>query len=790
MVENQDFPQGRTKNPESLQETGMMPAWEAPAIEARSSILLPRTEQEPVQRGLLEYRHVLWRKRWTLLCCILSGLAMGLVVTVYEQPTYVVRTSLEFQPRSDKGLLRAEGADESYDESAIATYEHVLQSLSLRERVVQRLQNQPPVERANQVQSSSLLLQGIEKIGLNIGVAPHRATYKAALAQAAKTLKAKTIPQTRIVEITCESALPVVASEFANGLVNEFMDEDLQSHWNSTQSTNKQLTGELQQLRAKMEESQRLLNEYAQKTGITFTSANATLVDDQLKRTQQDLAQAENDRVTKEARYKIAMASPPDSIAEEVDDPVLQNSKNQLADLKRQYADLSSTFTPAYFPLRRIQAQIAEVETAQSKERQSVLSHLKSEYNEAVGREAMFAATYQKHVGAATLEAQQVLQYGTLKNDFDANRQLYESVLQRVKELDVTSAVHASNIRVIDAAEPPKTPDRPNPVKDLGFGLFSGLVLGIGFVFWQDHVSATLWGPGEGPTILNLPELGVIPSGRLGLEKHGRPAAFLPSLNPIGGWGSEMKERTSAIEVASWQQQPALMTESFRRTVASILFSRYSRSYSRFSRSPESYPRVIVVTSPAQNEGKSTICSNLALALAEIKLRVLIIDGDLRKPSLHKLFDMSNTWGISNILEESTDIDKLPSEALCRETKMPSLYILTSGPPTGSVSQLMFSARLSQLIARCREEFDLVVVDTPPVLRVSDARALSRHSDGVVLVLRAGRSKLKSAIASTHVLMQDGSRILGTVLNDWDPRMGGSEQFYDGYYETNSTVVS
>jgi capsular exopolysaccharide synthesis family protein len=738
----------------------------------------------------LEYRHVLWRKRWVLVACVLSGLAIGGLVTVYEQPTYVVRTSLEFQPRSSKSLLRADGAEESYDESAIATYEHVLQSLSLRERVVQRLQNQPPVQRANQEQQSSLLVQGIAKIGLNIGVAPHAATYKAALTQAAKTLKAKTIPQTRIVEITCESALPAVASEFANGLVNEFMDEDLQSHWNSTQSTNKQLTDELQQLRAKMEESQRLLNEYAEKTGITFTSANATLVDDQLKGTQQDLAQAENDRVTKEARYKIALASPLDAIAEGAADPVLQQYKNQLADLKRQYADLSSTFTPAYIPLKRLEAQIEEVEAAESKERASVLAHLKSEYDEAVGREAMFAATYQKHVGAATVEAQQVLQYGTLKNDFDANRQLYESVLQRVKELDVTSAVHASNIRVIDAAEPPRIPDRPNPVKNLGFGVFSGLVLGVGFVFWKDHINATLWGPGEGPTILNLPELGVIPSRRIDLEKRGRGAAFLPSFSPIGSWGTEAGERTGAMEVARWQQQPTLMTESFRRTVASILFSRNRGSNSLFSRSWESYPRVIVVTSPSQNDGKSTICCNLALALAEIKLRVLIIDGDLRKPSLHKLLDVANTWGISNILEETTDITKLPSEALCRETKMPGLHILTSGPPTSSVSQLMFSARLAQLLARCREEFDLVVVDTPPVLRVSDARALSRHGDGVVLVLRAGHSKLKAAIASANVLTQDGSRILGTVLNDWDPRTGGSEHFYDSYYEANSKIAS
>ena len=735
--------------------------------------------QEPLQRGLLEYRHVLWRKKGVICAWLLLGAFVGGAITVYQEPTYVARTTLEFQPRTSNNPVKAEPVEEGYDESAIATYEHVLQSRSLREKVVQRLKGQPP-RPTSQIGNSSLLLQGLDKIGLNLGVTPQTPAYKAALLQAGRTLKAKTIPQTRIVEITCESALPSVAAEFANGVVNEFMDEDLQSHWNSTQSTNKQLTEELQQLKAKLEESEHTLNDYTQRTGITYSSSNTTLVDDELKRTQQDLAQAENDRVTKEAKYKFVLASPPDLIADAVSDPALQGYKSQLADLNRQYADLSSTFTPAYFKVKRIQAQIGEVEKAVINERQSILDRLKNDYQEAVRREQMFAAVYQKRVNAATLEAQRVLQYLTLKNDFDANRQLYESVLQRVKELDVSSAMHASNIRIIDAAEPPTVPDRPNPIRNLGFGVFTGLVLGIACVFWKDHVSSSLWGPGEGPLLLNLPELGVIPSSKYNaLDANGQRRAKLRFLGPIAEMttlGSN-NQRRAPLELAAWQQQPSLVAESFRRTVASILFSTTGRAH----------PKVIVITSPGQGDGKSTICSNLAMALAEIKLRVLVIDCDLRKPTLHKIFDVANTWGISNLLEENTAIGTLPLQALCRETKIPGLSILTSGPPAASVSQLMFSDRLRDLLNRCRKEFDIVIVDTPPLLQVSDARALARHSDGAVLVLRAGTSKLKAALACTQVLMQDGSAILGTVLNDWNPRVGGGEHLYNVYYEIHPT---
>jgi capsular exopolysaccharide synthesis family protein len=182
------------------------------------------------------------------------------------------------------------------------------------------------------------------------------------------------------------------------------------------------------------------------------------------------------------------------------------------------------------------------------------------------------------------------------------------------------------------------------------------------------------------------------------------------------------------------------------------------------------------------------VCSNLAVGFAEINLRVLVIDCDLRKPTLHRTFDVANTWGVSNLLAENTEIEVLPREAICRPTKIAGLCILTSGPPPGSISQLLFSPRLKRLLERCRREFDIVLVDTPPALQVSDARALSRHADGVIVVLRAGQSTVKAALATTQILMQDGSRVFGTILNDWDTRAGGNQHLYELYYDTARTA--
>lgn len=733
--------------------------------------------QEPVERGLLEYRQLLWRHKGLILACVVAGVAVGGIVTLFQEPTYVGKTSLEFQPRISTSPFRQQDSTEGYDESAIATYEHVLQSRALRERVVERLTNQPGAKpRTNQMGSPNLLLQTLDRLGIPLGAALPRASFKPALLQASRTLKAKAIPQTRIIEITCESAIPTVAADFANSLISEFMDEDLQSQWNSTQSTNKRLTDELQQLKAKMEESQRNLNAYTQDTGITFTSANATLVDDELRKTQQELADARNDRVGKEVIYKLATGSSADNFADAVGDTVLQNYRTQITDLNRQYAELSSTFTPAYYKVKQIQAQIVELQKAAEKERNTILSRVRDDYEAAANREQTYVAEYQKHVKAASGEAQRVLQYTTLKNDFDSNRSLYESVLQRVKELDVSSAMHTSNIRIIDPAQPPNIPERPNPTRNLALGLFTGILAGLSTVFWKDHVSSSFWGPSEGISVLNLPELGVIPSSAADPSRvhgHLRWPLHAPSTSlTIGG---PLNGRVIGMELSNWQQQPLLIAESFRRTVASILFSTKDRRR----------PKVIVVTSPGQGDGKSTVSSNLSIALAEIRLRVLLIDCDLRHPRLHNVFDVANTWGVSDILGETTSVANLPRQALCRDTKIPNLQLLTSGPPPISVSELLFSERLGQLITKCRDQFDVVMIDTPPVLPVSDARAVCRHADGVVLVLRAGSSKIKAAVASTDVLRRDGAPILGTILNDWNPRMSGGTHLYDLYYASN-----
>jgi receptor protein-tyrosine kinase len=212
------------------------------------------------------------------------------------------------------------------------------------------------------------------------------------------------------------------------------------------------------------------------------------------------------------------------------------------------------------------------------------------------------------------------------------------------------------------------------------------------------------------------------------------------------------------VELVTWQDSPSALAESYRNALASILLNS--------STTPR--PQVIVVTSSDGEVGKSTIVSNLGIALAEINQNVLLIDADMRKPRLHQVFGVSNSWGLSDLLRERTVLKDSPLEALARPTEVPRLYVVPSGPGTLSISNLLYSGRMSELLDRFRREFDAILIDTPPMLYIPDARILGKLADAAILVIRAGHTTRDAALDAKERLIHDGVPLCGTILNRWD----------------------
>ena len=335
-----------------------------------------------------------------------------------------------------------------------------------------------------------------------------------------------------------------------------------------------------------------------------------------------------------------------------------------------------------------------------------------------------------------------------LKRELEVNRRSYEVISQRADDARIASGVRQSNIRLLGAAQPATQPYKPNLQLNLVLGIVGALIFGIGVVMFQEQSNPTVRSPGEAAISLALPELGVIPHLR------GRRLSRLALNHPGSGKGGSddlMRDRSSHI------------SEAFRATLASIL-------------SPDlcaDHPRILMVTSSWPMEGKTTIVSNLGVSLTEIGRKVLLVDGDMRRPRLHKIFDRANSWGLSDILREQNAVEDLPLDVLVTKTAIPGLFLLPSGASATNITALLWSDRMARLLPRFRKVFDHVLVDAPPCLEFADARIMARFADQLVLVVRANYTDRRAAQAAVHRLSMDDISVRGVILNCCDPERNG-----------------
>jgi len=325
------------------------------------------------------------------------------------------------------------------------------------------------------------------------------------------------------------------------------------------------------------------------------------------------------------------------------------------------------------------------------------------------------------------------------------NRRMYDQMLERTYQAWLASRLPATNIRVVSRAIPDPRPHRPNVPLNLAIGAIGGLLGAVAFVMLREQHKSVLRAPGDAGAYLDLPELGAIPQAG-----GWTPAAFF--------FPGSARARIERVAL----EPNAGLAESFRDTAASIL-----------SAGPKGdSPRVLVVTSSQPMEGKTTIVSNLGIALAAVSQKVLLIDGDMRRPRLHKLFDEPNSWGLSDVLSEKNAIDELPIDVLSKKTSVPHLYLLPSGASTDNIFGLLYSGRMARLLPLFRQEFDYVLVDAPPCLEFADARIMARHAEELLLVVRANYTDRRTVQAAVQRLRQDGVPLMGIILNRWDPAPG------------------
>jgi capsular exopolysaccharide synthesis family protein len=587
-----------------------------------------------------------------------------------------------------------------------------------------------------------------------------------ALALAARTVSARSVGLTRLIEIQCQSTSPDVAANFVNTLATEHVSQILNARSNLTQKTSQWMDSQLEESKSRLQQAGEKLRDFVQKSGMDFFPEQTTLADSKMRQLQTDVAAIQADRIAKQARWEKAKDTPLENLPDVLSDANLQALKGEIASLRREMAPLTATLTPEHYKVQRLQAQITATQQTLEKETASLRSRIQSEYQEALRREKLLGGAYNSQTHAVSAQADKAAQYAMLKRDVDTQQQLYNMLLQQSSQAALVALAPSSSIRVVDAATPNPTPSSPKPLKDIPTWAMAGGALGYGLLLLREvtrrkKLTELFDTPGHSQTILGVPELGVIPSTQSPVPR--RRLLF----------GAPVDDGIVEPQSDGWQtNSSSFLSESFRQTLVSLLRNK-----------PKDHKPVYVITSAGPGEGKTTLSSNLARAMAEVGHRVLLVDADLRRPALHNLLGTGEHEGLKDILGGSTDIRNLPLDRYIQDTSINNLSVMTHGLKKEEAPALLFfSPRVGELVALLQTKFDCILFDTAPALPFPDARLWGKHADGVVLIVRSGVTTREEATAACERFVHDGIAVLGTILNDWAPKQGSKiSPYYNGY---------
>ena len=716
-----------------------------PAV-AQEAAAWPEYSAEPQAGSLLDYWHAIRRRKLALTFFGVVGLGIGIGVAISQVPMYRAGTSIEVQDGKGEDIatkiLNPQPTVES--PADIQTQIKILQSHRLIDRALNKAHIFSLVDLERRAPQASW------RLNLFSLLRPEE-NRDSLIEKVAKRLRVNAAGSTRIVEVSYEATDPTAAALFVNTLTSEFIQENLEARWEMSRKTSDWLVSQVDEMRGKLQNSEDALQAYARRNGLIYTGNKQNVSEEKLREVQSELSKAQADRVEKQSRFEIAHSAAPESIPEVLNDNSLRAMENSLVDLRKQEAEMGVTFKPDYAQVKRLRAEIDSLTSNIERKRAVILSRLGNELEESQRRERLLEAAYALQTRLVTNDSEKSIQYDMLKHDVDTNRQIYEVMLQRVKESSITSALKAENVLVIDPAKAPLRPYKPNLPMNAGGGLVFGLMLGVAGIVIRSKADGCVQEPGDAGMLLGVPELGMIPIGEPASTRRFSVRALL----------SRGKAREAqSLQLVSSPNRSSRVADSFRAVLASILFAAAGRRQ-----------RVLVVTSPSPGEGKTTTASNLAVTLANMGRKVLLIDGDIRSPKIHGTFGLDNSAGLTTMLK-SLAINEVLTNSFIREIAVvPNLHVLTSGPAIQAGADLLFSSLMPALIARYRNEFDMVLIDTPPMLMMPDARVLARLADAVVLIARAGQTNRRAMQAAFRRFVEDGTPVLGVVLNGWNAKM-------------------
>jgi succinoglycan biosynthesis transport protein ExoP len=696
-------------------------------------------EQMPREPHLLDYLIILRKHQWLILTFLLTVVTVVTIASFKMKPIYQAAARVEVD-REAQNMLPFQDPN-SYGEyvdmeNYIETQSKILQSETLALQTIKTLD----LGRYPEFGGSANALTWTH------GLAAQR--RPAILGAFLGRLVVKRVPNSRLVEVQFEAQDPQLAAQVVNTHLQSFIEQNFRSKYDATTQASNWLSAELEELRIKVAKSEDARIAYERQNQIWQIDEKQDITTQKLADLSKAVTEAQTILAEKEALYRMAVSGNVDAIPAARDNAVIQDLLKRKTELDEGYADAVNQYGPNYPKVKRLTAQKEELEQDLEKARKTILDSVDQEFNTSRQRVQLLQEALDKQKSEANDLAEKLVQYHILKHDAESNKALYDGLLQKLKEAGITAGLRSSNIRVVDPALAPASPSRPQKARNILLAILVGLVGGVGLALFREYLDNTVKSPDDIEALTGLPSLAVVPS-LPGLNgHHKRFSRFAREALPAAA-------SAPRVELLAFVQPKSQISEAFRALRTSLLLSQ-----------AEHPPQVILVTSALPREGKTTAAVNLAVTLAQLGDRTLLMDSDLRKPGVRRVLNLTvgKEGGLSSYLAGVMTLD----EAIVPHPTIKNLDALTTGPVPPSPADLLSSHRMREALVELRHRYKFIVIDSPPILAATDAVILSSLTDGVLLVVRSGETPKEAFTRTRDLLGAVKSRLLGVVLNAVD----------------------
>lgn len=723
-------------------------------------------EEEDVVH-LRDYWRIVVKHRWVVLSFLSIILTATLFASLLMRPVYKATATIQID-EDLPNILKYQDVQQPERPAQANFYPtqyKILQSRSLAKNVIDKLDLSAVPEISGAVEQRGLLsgldhmftaIAGTRQIPEEANVedtdiaSPQEQAVSKLITRFLDKLDIQPERNSKLVKVSFSSFDPRLAAEVANSVVASYIESTMQRRYDAGSEAREFLQKQLINMQAALERSDQALQDFARKKNMADLEERIRLASNKLKELNDKLTEVQVEKVNAAVMRQQILKGKADTLDAMVNNELISSLQKEYVAAAAEYAKLSGQFKSEYPEVVQLREQMGQLETQINKEKKHITESIVAKYSRLSEQDDALRNAVMAQEEQIMALNQEAVQYNILKREVQTNKELYDGLLQRMKEVGVSSGIRENNISVIDKAEVPVRPNKPNKELNMLLALFLGLSGGIGLAFLLEYLDNTVRRPEDIESLLRLPTLGMIPLHR---SKGSKKRTIV--------LGDE------EISFYSVNKPKSAISEAFRSVRTSLMFS-----------SPAGMPKVLLVTSSVPSEGKTAASINLATVLAQIGGRVLVIDADLRKPRLHKVFSTPSVPGLTQLIARKEG----SIASSMRGTEISGVFLLPSGTVPPNPAELLGAESMHKVIEECRTLFDYVIIDSAPVLGLADALLLSRLVDGVVLMVAAGSTSKDNVKYSVKRLRQVRAPLLGVIINAVDMESPDYYAYNSGHY--------